>query len=378
MRIAIIGGGPAGSWTAIKLATLGHEVSLFDSRAPWEKPCGGGITTKALDRFGIFKSDLPRMDIERITVFFGDTDSVSFGPDSPLAVVSRQQLGKYLLDEAIRSGVGIVTDRVTRIQDRKNRWVLSGRESEYETDFLVGADGATSTVRRAMGKPLASNELSVTMGYFIPGSYPAQMKIFFVPSFEGYIWSFPRPDHISYGLITCSGPAWNIRAKSLLLNFIEADLGPQAMEQAEFYSAPVPCLRPQSWKKNVISGERWALVGDAAGLVDPITGEGIYFAFRSAELLAENIDRPGAYSEAITKEIGRELARASRMYRRFYGGHFLGGDFPRRMVQLAKRSKTVRHVLSNLIAGNQSYVNLKKKLFYSIPSVSWDLIAGRK
>jgi len=378
MQIAIICGGPAGSWAAIKLAKIGHDVSLFDSRAPWEKPCGGGITTKALDRFGIFKSDLPRMDIERITVFFGDTDSVSFGPDSPLAVVSRQQLGKYLLDEATRSGVRIVTDRVTRIQERKNRWVLSGREIEYESDFIIGADGATSTVRRAMGMPLASNELSVTMGYFIPGTYPAQMKIFFVPSFEGYIWSFPRPDHISYGLVTCSGPAWNIRAKSLLLNFIEADLGPQAMEQAEFYSAPVPSLKPQSWKKNVISGNRWALVGDAAGLVDPITGEGIYFAFRSAELLAENFDRPGAYSEAIGKEIGRELARASKMYRRFYGGHFLGGDFPRRMVQLAKRSKTVRHVLSNLIAGNQPYINLKKKLLYSIPSVSWDLIAGRK
>jgi hypothetical protein len=66
------------------------------------------------------------------------------------------------------------------------------------------------------------------------------------------------------------------------------------------------------------------------------------------------------------------------MYKRFYGGHFLGGDFPRRMIQMAKRSRTVRQVLSNLIAGNQPYVNLKKKLFYSIPSVGWDLIAGRR
>jgi len=377
MRIAIVGGGPAGSWASIQLAKIGHDVTLFDPRAPWEKPCGGGITTKALDRFGIFTSDLPRMDIERITVFFGDTDSVSFAPESALAVVSRQQLGKHLLDEAKRSGVRITPDRVTRIQERNNRWILTGREGEYETEFLVGADGATSTVRRAMGLALASDELSVTMGYFIPGNFPAQMKIYFVPSFEGYIWSFPRPDHISYGLITCSGPAWNTRAKSLLANFIEADLGPLVMEHAEFYSAPVPSLRPHSWKKNVVSGDRWALLGDAAGLVDPITGEGIYFAFRSAELLAETFDRPGAYSEAVANEIGRELTRASKMYKRFYGGHFLGGDFPRRMIQLSKRSRTVRQVLSNLISGNQSYVGRKKKLFYSIPSVSWDLIAKR-
>src|SRR5678815_5329492 len=84
------------------------------------------------------------------------------------------------------------------------------------------------------------------------------------------------------------------------------------------YSAPVPCLSPKSWKKNVVAGDRWALVGDAAGLVDPITGEGIYFAFRSAEILAETIDRPGQYAQTVMHEIGRELARAARMYGKFY------------------------------------------------------------
>jgi len=378
MQIAVVGGGPAGSWASIQLAKIGHNVTLIDSLAPWEKPCGGGVTTKTLGQFGIFKSDLPRVDIERITVFFGDKDSVSITPLSPLAVVSRQELGKYLLAEATRAGVRIVTDRVTEIKDQKKRWIISGRETEFEADFLVGADGATSMVRRATGHGLKPEDLCVTLGYFINGSFPAHMKIFFVPSFEGYIWSFPRPNHVSYGLITRSGPAWNTRARTLLANFIEADLGPLAMDQAEFYSAPVPCLGPQTWKKNPISGDRWALVGDAAGLVDPITGEGIYSAFRSAQLLAETIDRPGAYSQAIANDIGRELSRASGMYKTFYRGHFLGGDFRRRTIQLARRSRTVRQVLGNLISGNQSYVNLKKTLFYSIPSVGWDLISGRK
>jgi len=378
MQITVVGGGPSGSWASIQLAKRGHTVTLIDSLAPWEKPCGGGVTTKALDRFGIFNSDLPRKDIERITVFFGDSDSVTFAPQSALTVVSRQELGRYLLDEAARTGVRIVNDRVTRIQDRDNRWIISGRDTEFEADFLVGADGATSMVRRATGRALGAGELCVTVGYFIPGSFPSHMKIFFVPAFEGYIWSFPRPDHISYGLITRSGPAWNIRAKSLLANFIEADLGTLVMNQAVFYSAPVPCLSPRSWKNNTISGNRWALVGDAAGLVDAITGEGIYFAFRSAEILAETIEQPGAYSKAIANDIGRELVRASRMYKTFYNGHFLGGDFRKRTIQMARRSRTVRHILGNLIAGNQSYVSLKKKLFYSIPSVGWDLISGRQ
>ncbi len=233
-------------------------------------------------------------------------------------------------------------------------------------------------VRRATGEGLGPEDLCVTLGYFIPGSFPAHMKIFFVPSFEGYIWSFPRPNHVSYGLITRSGPAWNARARTLLTNFIEADLGPLVMDQAEFYSAPVPCLGPRSWKKNTIAGDRWALIGDAAGLVDPITGEGIYSAFRSAQTLAETFDRPGAYARAIADDLSRELSRASGMYKTFYRGRFLGGDFRRRTIQLARRSRTVRHVLGNLISGNQSYLNLKKTLFYSIPSVGWDLISGRQ
>src|SRR5207247_1913658 len=113
------------------------------------------------------------------------------------------------------------------------------------------------------------------------------------------------------------------------------DLPPEVMDHAEFYSAPVPCLRYRSWKNNVIAGNRWALVGDAAGLVDPITAEGIYFAFRSGEILAENIDRPDAYPKAIWNDMGRELARAAHMYKRFYRGRFWGTDFRKRTIQLA-------------------------------------------
>ena len=378
MQVAITGAGPAGSWTAIELAKRGHSVTLIDGLAPWEKPCGGGVTTKALARFGIFNSNLPRVDIEQVTVFFGDKEHVSLTPQTPLSVVSRQELGRYLLEQATAAGVQLVKDRVTEIQQKGSRWILTGRHSESEADFLVGADGATSMVRRTLGVPLTSDELCVTMGYFIPGTFPAHMKIFFVPSLEGYIWSFPRPTHISYGLITRSEPGWNMRAKALLSNFIEADLGNLVMDQAEFYSAPVPCLGPRSWKRNNISGDRWALIGDAAGPVDPITGEGIYFAFRSAQILAETLEQPGGYSKAISADIGSELAMSSRMYRRFYRGRFLGGDFRKRTIQLARRSRTIRQILGNLIGGNQPYSALRKKLFFSISSVGWDLVSARK
>src|SRR5436190_19149611 len=225
MEIAVVGGGPGGCWSAILLARRGHTVTLIDPQAPWEKPCGGGITTKALQQFKIFDSDLPRKAVEKITVYFGDKDSVSITPRLPLVIVSRKELARYLLDEAARAGVRLRHDRVTQMQPDGARWRVRSRENAVEADFIVGADGATSFVRRTLGKALGPEDLCITLGYFIPTEVPATMKIYFVPCLEGYIWSFPRPQHISYGLISRSGPGRTAKAKELLSNFILADLG---------------------------------------------------------------------------------------------------------------------------------------------------------
>ena len=377
MHIAVVGAGPAGTWVSVLLARQGHSVTLLDPQVPWEKPCGGGVTAKAISTLEIFDSDLPRNNIERVTIYFADKESVTVMPQQAIAVLSRRDLGKYLLDTAETAGVSVIKSRVTQIKSRAGGWELATRDSVLQSDFLIGADGATSLVRRSVGTALQPEDLAVTLGYFIPGNVPPQMKIYFLPEFEGYIWSFPRPNHISYGLITRSDPGWTSRAKTLLSNFIIADLGADVLQQAEFYSAPVPCLGPRAWKNNQIAGERWALVGDAAGLVDPITGEGIFYAFKSAQLLADTIGRTDEYTTKVRMEIGGELERAARMYKKFYRGSFLGGDFRKRTVQFSKRSRTLRSILGNLVLGNQGYVTLKKKLLFSIPSVGIDLITGR-
>ena len=104
MEVSVVGGGPGGSWAAILLARRGHAVTLFDPQAPWEKPCGGGVTSRALERFDIFSGDLPRKKIEEITLFFGDQNSVKVVPERPLVIVSRKELGESLLNEAKRCG----------------------------------------------------------------------------------------------------------------------------------------------------------------------------------------------------------------------------------------------------------------------------------
>ncbi len=374
MQIAVIGSGPSGCLVARLLALEGHDTTLIDAQGPWEKPCGGGLTARALELTGSLQNELPRQAIDRISVSFGDETSVTLKPDSPLAVLSRKQLGISLLAAAEAGGVHFAKGRVTSLDRTPSGWMIHTRRSVFEADFVVGADGATSFVRRSVSTPFSSNDLSVTLGYFIPGETGSHMKIFFLRSLEGYIWSFPRPDHLSYGLITRAEPGWTSRGKAMLSNFIEADLGSDVMLRAEFYSAPVPCLDPRSWADNTVAGDGWALIGDAAGLVDPITGEGIYYAFRSAQILANTLPDAAGYSEALKADCFVELERASRMYHRFYRGRFAGGNFRKRLVQFARRSPTIRTVLGGLIAGSQPYVGLKKRLAWSAPRVALDMV----
>ena len=187
MQIAIVGAGPAGAWASILLARRGHSVTLIDAQVPWEKPCGGGVTAKALSSFGIFESALPRNTIDRITIYFGDSRSVTVTPKEPLAVVSRRDLGTYLMEEAQKSGVFLLKKRISQIAPNGAGWRLSTRDGSVQADYLIGADGATSLVRRSVSNALPPEDLSVTLGYFIPGSSSSHMKIYFVPEFEGYI-----------------------------------------------------------------------------------------------------------------------------------------------------------------------------------------------
>jgi flavin-dependent dehydrogenase len=107
----------------------------------------------------------------------------------------------------------------------------------------------------------------------------------------------------------------------------------------------IPALTPESWDSLSACNEResWALVGDAAGFVDPVTGEGIYYALKSAELLAEAMSsRTSDYDELWRASFGSELRRAAEMQHRFYRGRFAGASIPERMVQFGRWHKGIR------------------------------------
>ena len=137
-------------------------------------------------------------------------------------------------------------------------------------------------------------------------------------------------------------------------------------QTAERYAARIPGLANKTWDTRKVCGDDWALVGDAAGFADPVTGEGIYYALRSAQLLAEcslngNLS---TYESRWRDDFGGELRRAAQMRRRFYG-NFWGAPFTERMIEFARGHRGVKRVLGELVAGDQGYVDLKKKLVKS-------------
>jgi flavin-dependent dehydrogenase len=134
-------------------------------------------------------------------------------------------------------------------------------------------------------------------------------------------------------------------------------------ETAERYAARIPGLAEKTWDQRRASGDGWALLGDAAGFADPVTGEGIYYALRSAELFANAFleGRPQDYENRWRDDFGGELRRASQMRRRFYG-NFFGAPFTERMIEFARGHRGIKKVLGDLVAGEQGYVGLKKKL----------------
>ncbi|MEW6213074.1 MAG: hypothetical protein AB1631_32425, partial [Acidobacteriota bacterium] len=190
-------------------------------------------------------------------------------------------------------------------------------------------------------------------------------------NFTGYLWAFPRPGVMNFGVASKLGERTSDELRRLLADFVRDYYGGSMPpeERMNFFGAKIPTLDRRSWRHLRASGEGWAMVGDAAGFADPITGEGIYFAFKSAEVLSEAIRlhaTGGAAEEAYERMwregFGRELEHASYRLPQFYHGTFFGHLITDAMIRLARFHRGVRKTLVDALMGEQSYVTLKRDL----------------
>jgi flavin-dependent dehydrogenase len=376
VKIAVVGAGPGGSCFAAEAARDGAAVTIFDASHPREKPCGGGLTAKALDLVPDAPPDdpLPARRVEACRFESGAGEWVDVDLLRPVAVASRRDLEAWLLRQAVRSGARHLAERVVAVVAPGRVRTAAGRDATF--DLIVGADGAGSLVRRTFLTPTPPARRAMATGWFARGA--SEMVVRFTPGLAGYLWLFPRPDHVGVGI--CA-PLQSVPTRELVAR-LESEVArshPALLEPDNGrYAHTIPSPSTDAASLSEIAGPGWALLGDAAALADPITGEGIYHALRSARLLAETLRAdasPRRYPERVLAVLGPELLRAARLRDRFYAP-----GFARRMVSYAARSGAVREVLGDLVLGTQGYAGLKGRLLRAGPRFlldsAWNRLRG--
>ena len=333
--VIIVGGGPAGSTAGYLLCNFGFNVLIIDkSNFPRRKLCGGCIsykTLKLLDRlFDETESSLRKKHIlnfqsDNYEVFYKNKRMLKNTRDIPFYFVDRQIYDSFLLEKAKEAGVEVIEGDGVKAFNLSKGEVITATGKRLKAKFIVGADGANSIMRKEvfLKDQIATHKwkrnLATALEVFIDRAEIEETIDHPIIVFGfvnwGYSWIFPSKDKLIVGL-----GGLNSVNKSNLLDLFHNFLSSSVLNQGrrtKIAAHPVPAgnflLRPVF--KNVI------LVGDAAGFVNPITGEGIFYAQRSAELASwaiyksvhnnENLET--SYLQLLRKYVYPELEYAKRL-----------------------------------------------------------------
>ena len=297
----VVGAGPAGSLTAFHLARGGARVLLLDkARFPRDKPCGGGVTVRA-QRFLPFSiAPVVEAEVDVFDLGFRYARRFTRTTREPLIkMTQRRRLDAFLVDQAREAGAEF----------------LDGARAEgFDGRVVVGADGANGTVGRAEGLRDHLRTVALEANAPVdPGPWAGRACIDFGVVPGGYGWVFPKADHINVGVGGWLDEAPRLRDH--LGRLCHAHGIPEE-SLTDVRGHHLPLRRPGA----VAARGRTALVGDAAGLIDPVSGDGIYEAALSAGLAAENaleilggraVDF-GPYAEELRRRLALQAAASWR------------------------------------------------------------------
>ncbi len=375
--VVVVGAGPAGSSAARVLAKAGLRTLIVEkSPMPRRKVCGGGVTARAL---GYLDFELPPELVDRecygVRLSFGGR-TIEVESDEPVAVMStRARFDTHLLAKAQEAGARLVNATVREVRTDGDEVVVATTAGEHRCRAVILAAGAGNKLSEAVRRPDADKEYAVTLEAEIPVEDPDRfaslgrfVDIDFGASPFGYGWVFHHHDHYSVGVIGRRDQLGNPHAPmERYLDVHRFDRRPHGMRGHPIPVGGVP--------RQVVRG-RVLLAGDAAGFVDPFTGEGIAFAIRSGQLAAEAVAASAAarwdvavlqsYQQRIWDELGRDLRRARWIARAVY-------RFPRLLVGIFVRSRKLSEKYLEVIAHRISY---GEYLRWMVPRLPFEWLRG--
>ncbi len=347
--VAVVGAGPAGSAAAITAARHGLRVVCLDkARFPRDKTCGDGLTAYALrllEQLGLgldeFRATRPEVVSETIVVAPSGTRSVHPIPSQGVyaAVVPRRELDAALVAVARDSGVDVREGcAITDVAQHRGRVQLG----DIEARFVVAADGHWSAVRRALN-PGAPRDLGTwhAVRQYHERVATDRLWVIFEPDLvPGYAWVFPLGGgraNVGFGVLRADGRTGH-QLKALwpdLLNrpTLRAALGEHATPSEPVRAWPIP----GRYDRNRLRQGRVLYAGDAANVVDPLTGEGIGQAIETGMLAAAAIATGRDYAASVHRAIGRDLRFAALLQRALAGPR--RADVELRLVGLTRHTR---------------------------------------
>jgi geranylgeranyl reductase family protein len=335
--VAILGAGPAGSVAAYRLADAGASVLLLDKAGfPRDKPCGGGVTGRAARLLPFSIEPVVEDVVDRLDCGLRYGQHIRRQARAPLAYMTqRRRLDHFLLQKAAEAGAEV-----------RERETADARE--LDARIVIGADGCNGVAAKQL--ELADR---VAHGVALEANYPYDRRFTGAMVLEiaiirgGYGWIFPKGNHINVGVGGNAEEGPKLRAE--LRRMCEAyGIDPEAAEDTRGYRLPMR-----------LSGTRLArgcaaVIGDAAGLVDPLSGDGMYEAFYSAKLVTEAaLDVLAGRAEDLTAYQTAVERRIAPLTRAGWGAKSAFERFPRTTYAIARLPVTFR-ALEKLLQGDLS------------------------
>ena len=360
--VIVVGMGPAGAISAAGLGQAGMSVLGLEWKAlPRYKVCGGALSARIDPLLDRGYRDTIEATIQTVRFQFAGTMPFEVTSPDPIAyMVMRDRFDAALVRSAQAYGVEVrENERVMAItEDSEGVTVKTGRES-YRARILVGADGANSLVRRSL---FLGDRLPFMTGIEGETDRPPGTSGFDPRSIVldigvlkgGYAWVFPKKQNLSVGVAEFQ--EGGMRAKSGYERFVKEEPSHAGLSHAPGRGHPVPIYLGARSENARLATARALLVGDAAHLVDPLFGEGIYYAVLSGRLAAETITNYlrgesldlSTYADRIAREIYPEFRVAARIARLLY-------TFPRVVHRIARRRPEVIRQFYDVLKGLETY-----------------------
>jgi len=361
--VIIVGAGPAGATLAYELAKRGIGVLVLEKeKLPRYKCCAGGVTSKAAKLLDFDISGLVEDVVYKVSFTFNMGSPYLGQHSQPLIyTVMRDVFDYFLVEKAQQLGAVLIDgQKVTRIQVNGDWVEVSTADNSFHSRLVVGADGAYSIVARelAMGRSIEyvagiESEIVVPEEKLAKWKSRIQMDLGCIPG--GYAWVFPKRNHLSVGVKCLASKARHLNHHhQKFLNSL--GIGSYTIARSNSH------LIPTCTKGRLVWQDKALLLGDAAGLADPLTGEGIYNASLSAQLAAPVIENSlehdqvnlEDYQEALDKKIMSEL-RIARVLLKFFI------RLPHLAFGMLKRSDGVWRAGCGLMSGELKYADIKER-----------------